>query len=246
MHPAAAGGSNAGIDAPAPSHYAPFVRCIVTAGPTYESLDEVRRLTNFSTGKLGAQLACFLAARGHAVTLLEGYYAIHREDTGGATRETFTTTDDLAARLHRRAVEGFHAVYHAAAVSDFKFGAIWERTAAGELVAARAGKVSTRSGTLLAELVPTTKILSGLRAVFPRACLVGWKYEVDGSRADVLAKAERQLTECRTDACVANGRAYGHGFGLVRRPGDCEHFGDTGELYSALERLALDRRAVAP
>ena len=43
------------------------MRCIVTAGPTYESLDEVRRLTNFSTGRLGAQLARFLGERGEFV-----------------------------------------------------------------------------------------------------------------------------------------------------------------------------------
>jgi phosphopantothenate---cysteine ligase (CTP) len=220
------------------------MRCIVTAGPTYESLDEVRRLTNFSTGKLGAQLARHLGAHGHTVTLLQGYYAIHREDTGGATLETFTTTDDLAARLHRLAREGFDAVFHAAAVSDFKFGKVWERTATGELLEARAGKVSTRSGTLLAELVPTVKILAGLRAVFPRACLVGWKYEVDGARADALAKAERQLAECRTDACVANGKAYGLGFGLVRGPGACAHFTDTEALYDALEQLVASKLSV--
>ena len=46
------------------------MNCIVTAGPTYEPLDDVRRLTNFSTGRLGTELANFLAARGHTVILL--------------------------------------------------------------------------------------------------------------------------------------------------------------------------------
>ena len=41
------------------------MQCIVTAGPTFEPLDKVRRLTNFSTGRLGSELANFLAARGH-------------------------------------------------------------------------------------------------------------------------------------------------------------------------------------
>ena len=36
------------------------MNCVVTAGPTYEPLDDVRRLTNFSTGKLGSQLGDFL------------------------------------------------------------------------------------------------------------------------------------------------------------------------------------------
>jgi phosphopantothenoylcysteine synthetase/decarboxylase len=48
------------------------MNCIVTAGPTYEPLDDVRRITNFSTGRLGTELANFLAARGHHVILLIG------------------------------------------------------------------------------------------------------------------------------------------------------------------------------
>jgi phosphopantothenoylcysteine decarboxylase/phosphopantothenate--cysteine ligase len=96
---------------------------------------------------------------------------------------------------------------------------------------------------LLAELIPTPKLISHLREWHPRACLVGWKYEVDGDRADVLAKAERQMAECRSNACVANGRAYGSGFGLVRGAGQCEHFSDPRELYSGLEKLAADWQA---
>ena len=53
------------------------MNCIVTAGPTFEPLDEVRRLTNFSTGRLGMELANFLAARGHKVVLLIGETATH-------------------------------------------------------------------------------------------------------------------------------------------------------------------------
>src|ERR1017187_6048830 len=56
----------------------PFMQCIVTAGPTYEPLDEVRRLTNFSTGRLGSELVNFLAARGHEATLLIGQQATYR------------------------------------------------------------------------------------------------------------------------------------------------------------------------
>src|SRR5258706_8514537 len=175
---------------------------VVTAGPTYESLDEVRRLTNFSTGKFGTQLANFLASRGHQVTLLRGYYAIHHEAIHAQRVETFTTTDDLGTRFRALADKGVDAIFHAAAVSDFKFGKVWERTSAGELIEAKSGKVSTRSGTLVAELVPTVKLLASLREWHPTACLVGWKYEVDGQRSDVLAKAERKIAESGTDAGV--------------------------------------------
>ncbi len=212
------------------------MNCIVTAGPTYESLDEVRRLTNFSTGRFGSQLADFLAERGHAVTLLLGHYATYRGASKAQPIIPFASTADLHDRLRALAAGPVDAVYHAAAVSDFSFGKVWERSPQGELRELKAGKVSSRQGALLAELVPTPKIIASLRQWYPRARLVGWKYEVDEDRASVIARAEKQIEENHTDACVANGRAYGFGFGLVTGPGRCAHFPDPQELYAALER----------
>src|SRR5213593_2473128 len=144
------------------------MNCLVTAGPTYEALDEVRRLTNFSTGRLGSELANFLAAHGHHVTLLIGQQATWRGERAAQQVATFTTTADLRDRLQALAGDSVQAVFHAAAVSDFTFGKVWERTVSGELIEAKAGKISTRHGTLLAELVPTPKIIAHLRSWFPR------------------------------------------------------------------------------
>ncbi len=213
------------------------MNCLVTAGPTYETLDNVRRLTNFSTGRLGSELVNFLAGHGHNVTLLIGQQATWRGERQAGQVETFTTTADLQARLERLSGEPVDAVFHAAAVSDFRFGKIWLRSPAGELGEIKSGKISTRAGTLMAELVPTPKIIAGLRTLYPAAKLVGWKYEVDGDRASVLRAAENQLRECLTDACVANGPAYGHGFGLVNGPGQCLQLSDTTQLFAALEKL---------
>lgn len=213
------------------------MHCVVTAGPTYEPLDEVRRLTNFSTGRLGSELANFLTTRGHEVTLLVGQQASWRGERHAAHVETFTTTADLRERLHALSSRPVGAVFHAAAVSDFSFGKIWLRSPAGELRELKSGKFSTRQGTLLAELAPTPKLIAQLRDGFPKAALVGWKYEVEGDRADAIRLAEQQLADCRTDACVANGRAYGPGFGLVRRGAACMHLADMRALFGALEGL---------
>ena len=51
------------------------MNCIVTAGPTFEKLDQVRRLTNFSTGRLGTELANYLTDQGHTVTYAKYYDA---------------------------------------------------------------------------------------------------------------------------------------------------------------------------
>src|SRR5580658_4457566 len=103
------------------------MKCIVTAGPTFEELDEVRRLTNFSTGTLGTELANFLTGRGHEVELLRGQTATCRLEPEARRLRIFTTTADLRKRLRARGGAGVGAVFHAAAVSDFTFGKIWER-----------------------------------------------------------------------------------------------------------------------
>lgn len=213
------------------------MRYIVTAGPTYEPLDQVRRLTNFSTGRLGSELVNYLAGCGHEVLLLIGRQATYRGERRAQQVETFSTTADLTERLKSHRDETVDAVFHAAAVSDFSFGKVWRRTDSGSLVEVKSGKFSTREGTFLAELVPTAKIISQLRERYPRAWLVGWKYEVDNGRSSVLELAQRQLEECRTDACVVNGPAYGVGFGVVKPGQPLEECLTTGELFAFLERL---------
>jgi phosphopantothenate---cysteine ligase (CTP) len=211
------------------------VKCIVTAGPTFEALDDVRRLTNFSTGRLGSELVNFLSSHGHEVTLLIGQQSTWRGERKAAAVQTFTSTDDLCTRLEALAGREVQAVFHAAAVNDFKFGKVWQGVAGEPLRELRTGKIPTRSGNLLVELVPTPKIISKLRAFFPDAFLVGWKYEVDGSRAAVIEKARQQVAENQTNACVANGAAYGTGFGLVSPSEHPRHCETTKDLFVALE-----------
>ena len=210
------------------------MKCIVTAGPTYEELDEVRRMTNFSTGALGTELANYLVEQGHEVELLRGYYSTCGIATRAQSIQVFTTTTDLSCRLEGLGSSQVGAVFHAAAVSDFTFGKIWRRADNGELSEVKSRKISTRSGTLLAELTPTPKIIGRLRVWFPKARLVGWKYELEGDRAHVISQAERQLEENQTDACVVNGLAYGQGFGLVNGPGRCLHLPDKKAMFEAL------------
>jgi phosphopantothenoylcysteine decarboxylase/phosphopantothenate--cysteine ligase len=220
------------------------MQCIVTAGPTYEPLDKVRRLTNFSTGTLGSELVTFLTARGHDTTLLIGEQSSYRGERHARQVETFTTTANLRDRLHALASQTVDAVFHTAAVGDFAFGKVWRWAPEGDLEEMQTGKISTRQGTLLAELTPTPKIIAELRQWFPRARLVGWKYEVEGGRPNVIQLAQRQIIECRTDACVANGAAYGQGFGLVKAGGEYSHLPDAATLFASLEEFIREERDV--
>ena len=213
------------------------MNCIVTAGPTYEPLDDVRRLTNFSTGRLGTELANFLVARGHQVTLLLSAQATHAGERHAQRVEMFTTTDSLREKLQALSGQAVDAVFHAAAVSDFRFGRIQLQSPRGKLTEIKSRKIPTGEGMLLAELLPTRKIIADLRAWFPSAKLVGWKFEAEGGRAEAIQAAEQQLRQFLTDACVANGPAYGEGLGLVTASGH-EHLPDLPQLFDALEKLA--------
>lgn len=213
------------------------MKCIVTAGPTFEPLDDVRRLTNFSTGRLGTELANFLVARGHPVTLLISAQATYGGERRAQRVEVFTTTANLREQLQALSTKKVNAVFHAAAVSDFRFGRILSPAANGKLTEVKAKKIPTREGKLLVELVPTQKIITELRAWFPAAKLVGWKFEAEGKRPEAIRAADQQLAKCLTDAAVANGPAYGEGFGLITRHGHV-HLADPPKLFDALEKLA--------
>jgi phosphopantothenoylcysteine decarboxylase/phosphopantothenate--cysteine ligase len=207
------------------------MKCLVTAGPTYEPLDEVRRLTNFSTGRLGTELAEFLAVRGHDVTLLRGEQSTWTEQVN-AKVVAFTTTNDLREHLKAAAAENYDVLFHVAAVSDFAFGKVFQRSSTGELIPIKSGKISSRLENLFAELVSTPKIIAELRTWYPKALLVGWKYEVDGGREAAITEARKQISDCRTNACVVNGPAYGKGFGVLS--GDLRHCPTKAELFKAL------------
>jgi hypothetical protein len=211
-----------------------IVKCIVTAGPTYEELDEVRRLTNFSTGALGTELANFLTDQGHNVELLRGYYSVCRVEPRAQRTQVFTTTNDLQERLRKLGTTRAVAVFHAAAVSDFTFGGIWTRPDGGGLKEIHAAKIPTRGGSVFAELKPAPKIIAELRSWYPAAFIAGWKYELEPGRTEAIARAAGQVADCQTGLCVLNGRAYGRGFGLVTGPDQCRHVANKKALFEAL------------
>ncbi len=186
------------------------MRCIVTCGPSWEPIDRVRRLTNFSTGALGLLLASVLRDAGCEVLCLKGEAATAEGSPGGVEMERFSTNEDLYQRLRARAGKA-DAIFQTAALCDYRVKSIAAEN--GEVVTA--AKIPTRSGALTMELEPAMKVIPQLRALFPKAKLVGWKYELDGTRADALLRATRQLTECATDASVVNGDAWGEGFGFL-------------------------------
>lgn len=185
------------------------MKIIITCGPSYEPIDGARRITNFSTGRLGITLANAFTARGFEVHCLKGEQATCPEPLRTRFVQTFATNEDLANQLEKLAGEHrVDAVFHAAALCDFKVAKVVNEK--GETVSSP--KFSTREGQLSLVLAPTVKVLPRLRDLFPHSRIAGWKYELAGTAAEAFEKAWQQLRENRTDACVLNGAAYGAGF----------------------------------
>lgn len=192
------------------------MKVIVTCGPASEPIDEVRRITNFSTGELGVLLSTELVRSGHQVFCFKGHGAVYPGPGSECHVAQFTTNDDLLHLLKQTAaVNQIGAVFHAAALCDYRVGTI--RDDQGRTC--DSPKIASRTGALTLKLVPSTKVISLLREVFPYSLIVGWKYELAGTRIDAMMKASRQLMDNGTDMCVLNGRAYGEGFGICRNTG---------------------------
>ena len=203
------------------------MRIVITSGPSYEPIDQVRRLSNFSTGELGTLLAEGFAEAGHTVVCFRGVASSFPPPLLPVEVVPFTTNDDLAEGLLRLpAREEVTIVFHAAALCDFKVREIVDEN--NDPV--QGDKLSSRDGALKLTLEPVPKLIASLRRLFPSSILVGWKYELDGTADEVLAKGRAQMDECLTDACVLNGHAYGSGFGLISRSGEQVHLPDKAAL----------------
>ncbi|MDB6131557.1 MAG: coaBC 2, partial [Verrucomicrobiales bacterium] len=185
-------------------------KVIVTCGPGFERIDDVRRLTNMSTGQLGVLLAERLASRNLEVICYKGSGATWPHPQGGVDVQTFDTNDDLLELFKKAAKENhISAIFHVAALCDYKVKSI--NNEAGQSV--KSEKIPTNAGSIILELEPSLKVLPLLRPMFPSAMIVGWKYELSGSRNEALARARNQIETAGTDACVVNGKAFGPGFG---------------------------------
>ncbi len=189
-------------------------RIIVTCGPAYEPLDEVRSITNFSTGALGTQLSDHLAAQGWEIICLRGKKSVYPAPIHAKVLP-FSTNSDLERLLQQLAASSppIKAIFHIAALADFHLNRVEDHR--GKRISSL--KFSSNLSEIRLILTPAPKIIQKLRAWFPDSKIVGWKYELEGLPADALACGRQQITENKTDACVVNGKAWGKGFAFLEK-----------------------------
>jgi phosphopantothenoylcysteine synthetase/decarboxylase len=214
------------------------MRIVITGGPSSEPIDGVRLITNQSTGELAIHLAREFREAGNDVELFLGRRSIFRDSPA----QFFDTNEHLERLLIGIADrEKVHAVLHAAALADFK---VAEILVEGEKQSV--AKISSASAAIQLRLVPKSKLIARLRQLFPGAFIVGWKFELDGSRAEVIAKGVQQIAANGTNACVVNGSAFGPGFGYCDQNGLVYEVESKAELSKLLLKALEGASPLAP
>ncbi|HEX7507096.1 MAG TPA: bifunctional phosphopantothenoylcysteine decarboxylase/phosphopantothenate--cysteine ligase CoaBC [Polyangia bacterium] len=182
---------------------------VVTAGPTWEAVDDVRFLGNRSSGKMGFALAEAAGRLSAQVTLIAGPVAL-------VTPASVAKRIDVESALEmrealRKSVAHADVVVMAAAVADFRPGV----RVLGKL-SRRAGKQAAPKAAKAIALVANPDLLAelGRSRKGSHPYLIGFAAEVGVSGQALVERARAKLTEKGCDVVVANevGRP-GIGFG---------------------------------
>ena len=173
-------------------------KVVVTAGPTYEKIDPVRFIGNYSSGKMGLAIAEELAGRGAEVVLVCGpvnlktcHPAIRRVDVESAAQMYEATSREFA---------NSDVAILSAAVADFT-----PKEKADH-------KIKRGKDDLVLELLPTKDIAAELGKMKNASqLLVGFALETNDEEVNALSKMQRK----NLDMIVLNSlNDKGAGFGV--------------------------------
>jgi phosphopantothenoylcysteine decarboxylase/phosphopantothenate--cysteine ligase len=170
---------------------------MITAGPTYESIDPVRFIGNYSTGKMGYALAKEFVRRGAKVVLISGPVSL--KPPKEAEFHKVISADEMYQQCTRHFSECDIAIM-CAAVADFTPKVILD------------SKVKRKNENLTIELKPTPDIASKLGEMKKKdQILVGFALETDNEFENAWLKLKKK----NLDFIVLNslndpGAGFGH------------------------------------
>jgi len=195
------------------------LRFLVSAGPTREPIDDVRFLSNRSSGKMGYAIARALAKRGDVV-LVSGPVSL--KTPPGARMIPVETAREMHKTMQSEAKKA-DCIIMCAAVADYR---------PGHVVRGKIRKGGPR--TLL--LVRNVDILAGLGRMKGRPPLIGFALEADSLGVE---SAKRKLREKRLDAIVLN---FVEAMGSDRSTGAIIRADGLTDAFEGVSKCVLARR----
>ena len=170
-----------------PSANSRIPKVIITAGACYEMIDDVRAITNLSSGKMGLALAFAYYLRGFDVTLISSSQNLPKS-MENLEFLSFKSSADLLEILKNKKLEKDDLLVMAAAISDY----IPSQKAKG--------KIKKSGANLNLELKENIDILSSLKEL--KCKKIGFKMEMDEQSA--LSSAKNMLENKALDAVCLN------------------------------------------
>ncbi len=172
-------------------------KILITAGPSWAAIDNVRVISNIASGETGFILAEKFKKLGAKVTLLLGPGYFCGTQTGIKIIR-FKYFSQLARFLKNELKKGkYSAVIHAAAVADYAPKKIIRH------------KVSSRRSNWNINLVPTKKLIGNLKNYGSGLFTVGFKFEPDKDDTGLIERGRALLKQADLDLVVANSNKNG-------------------------------------
>lgn len=196
------------------------MRILITSGGTSEKIDDVRAITNHSSGKLGKAIAESFVEEDATIDMITTRRAAKPEGKA-IHHHLIESTADLENTLKELMTENtYDAVIHSMAVSDFTPES---SVTLEDLEAAMATKpadlpkalvevanertekkISSNTDHLVVVLKKTPKIISLIKKLQPQTILVGFKLLVDVPMIELLNVAKASLEKNQADFILAN------------------------------------------
>ena len=175
------------INSRIPTKNSRISKVIITAGACYEMIDDVRAITNLSSGKMGLALAFAYYLRGFDVTLISSAQNLPKS-MENLEFLSFKSSADLLEILKNKKLAKDDLLVMAAAISDY--------TPAQKAK----GKIKKSGANLNLELKENIDILSSLKEL--KCKKIGFKMEMDEQSA--LSSAKNMLENKALDAVCLN------------------------------------------
>jgi len=168
---------------------------LVTAGPTWVAIDQVRVITSVFSGETGLRIARYLSGLGCQVTLFMGPgRARFLSDDGNRMRVlNFFHFDELKTLLRISLQENsYDVIVHSVAVPDYL------------PLNSVNGKIKSGFSNLKVVLIPIPKLIDKIRAMAESSLLVAFKLEVGKSENELIRAAWDSLRQHSADLMIAN------------------------------------------
>lgn len=166
------------------------IKVLVTSGGTSEPIDDIRSITNKSSGKTAALIADSLAETGMSVTYLHSKTAV--KSNNAAIDLSFETFKDLQTSLQSELKNNFYDyVVHAAAVSDYS-------------VDTQAGKINSDLPELQLTLKRNPKLINEVKKLSPKTKLIGFKLTSTQDENLIAKKVNGLFESANCDLVIQN------------------------------------------